>query len=172
MRLSMASDRAGMVWSIPACFAMPGARAMADPSDPDDFRRRMLDAHFEQYLAFTRLLLSLATGSFSLLAALSGNLLPGTHYPGLAKVVLPLLLVSMLAGVLVQYRVVYRPLRDLAKFARFRQAALDRGHTDQPIILRKLPSTFERMAFHLQIGSFALAFVFLSSFVVLSVNSG
>lgn len=140
-------------------------------SDPDDFRKRTLDHHFEQYLAFTRLILSLSTGSFSLMAALSGNLLSSAQYVLLAKVSLPLLLVSMLSGVLVQYRVVYRPLRDLEKFDKLRQEALSKGETKTPILFRKLPSFVEQVAFRIQIGSFVLAFVLLSAYAVLWVQS-
>jgi len=139
---------------------------MAEPSDPDDFRKRTLDHHFEQYLAFTRLILTLATGSFSMFAALSGTLLSSTQYVALAKAALPLLLVSMLSGVLVQYRVVYRPLRDLEKFDKLQQAALAQEKYE-PIYFRKLPSSVERAAFRVQVGSFVLAFILLSCYAVL-----
>lgn len=144
---------------------------MADMSDPDDFKKRTLDHHFEQYLAFTRLILSLSTGSFSLIAALSGNLLSSAQYVLLAKVSLPLLLVSMLSGVLVQYRVVYRPLHDLEKFDKLQQEALSKGETETPILFRKLPSFVEQVAFRIQIGSFVLAFVLLSAYAVLWAQS-
>ena len=140
---------------------------MAEPSDPQDFVKRTLDHHFEQYLAFTRLILSLATGSFSLFAALSGTLLSSAQYVALAKAALPLLLVSMLSGVLVQYRIVFRPLRDLDRFQRLQQAALDKGETDQSIYLRKTPSLVEMVSFRVQVGSFVVAFILLSAYAVL-----
>lgn len=143
---------------------------MSEYSDPEDFKKRTLDEHFVQYLAFTRLILSLATGSFSLFAALSGVLLSSTQYVCLAKVALPLLLVSMLSGILVQYRIVCRPLRDLDKFLQLQQGALERGEIDQPIFLRKLPSLVEKIFFRVQVGSFVLAFILLAFYVALWVQ--
>ena len=134
-------------------------KIMTTPIDPYEFRKKSLDHHFEQYLAFTRLILSLATGSFSLFAALSGNLLSNIQYVSIAKVVLPLLLVSMLSGVLVQYRLLLRPLHDLDKLAALLEIYKDQ---DNPIIFRKLPSAVEKLFFHIQINSFALAFIALS----------
>ena len=144
---------------------------MAEPSDPQDFLKRTLDHHFEQYLVFTRLILSLATVSFSLFAALSGTLLSSAQYVALAKAAPPLLLVSILSGVLVQYRIVYRPLRDLERFEVLRQEALAKGETETPILFRKLPSFVEQAAFRVQIGSFVVAFILLSCYAVLWVQA-
>ncbi|HLP97305.1 MAG TPA: hypothetical protein VK149_02550 [Sideroxyarcus sp.] len=144
---------------------------MAEPSDPQDFVKRTLDHHFEQYLAFTRLILSLATGSFSLFTALSGTLLSSAQYVALAKAALPLLLVSMLSGVLVQYRIVHRPLRDLEKFEMLRQDALVKGEIDMPILFRKLPSAIEQLFFRVQVASFVIAFILLSCYAVLWVQA-
>jgi hypothetical protein len=38
---------------------------MYEPVTPFEIQRKYLDQHFEQYVAFTRLILSLATGSES-----------------------------------------------------------------------------------------------------------
>ena len=144
---------------------------MNESRTPLDFRKRTLDHHFEQYLAFTRLILSLATGSFSLFAALSGTLLSSSQYVALAKAALPLLLVSMLAGVLVQYRIVFRPLRDLEKLEILLREAEVKGETEQPILFRKLPSAVEQLFFRVQVWSFVVSFVLLSGYVVLYVQT-
>lgn len=140
-------------------------------SDIDDFRKRALDEHFEQYFAFTRLILSLATGSFSLFAALSGTLFSNPQYVALAKSALPLLLVSMLSGVLVQYRLFLRPLNDLKMYELLR---IKQGHkkaqSENLIIFRRIPSVVERIAFHVQAGSFVLAFILLACQAVFGGN--
>ena len=133
---------------------------MYEPVTPFDIRKKYLDQHFEQYVAFTRLILSLATGSFSLLAALSGNFLSSSQYVGLAKSAFPLLLVSMLAGVFVQHRLVLRPQQDLARAEKLLQEAEASGSTDR-VILRRTPSLLERTFFNTQVITFLLAFVLL-----------
>jgi len=128
-------------------------------------RKKYLDQHFEQYVAFTRLLLSLATGSFSLLAAFSGNLLSSAQYVALAKTSFPLLLVSMLCGLFVQYRLVTRPLRDLAEVDRLLEHA-ERTGSQEPIIHRRVPSRLERLFFQCQALSFLSAFILLVAYAV------
>ena len=139
---------------------------MAQPLTFDELRKKLLDQHNEQYVAFTRLILTLATGSFSLLAALSGNFLSSAQYVGLAKAALPLLLVSMLAGVLVQHRLMLRPLHDLTEAEKINEKATAEEKLD-PVLLRRRPSLLERMFFRAQLWSFLVAFFFLAAYALL-----
>lgn len=134
-----------------------------DPTPIDDFIARNLNEHFERYTAFSRMMLSLAAGSLSLLVALGGQTFAPGRAPWLLAIAFALLCVSVLAGVLVQWRLVFRPFREnqiaLAHTAR----AADRGEPGAPIVLRKTPSLVERLAFQLQTWSFVAAFVALAA---------
>ena len=132
----------------------------------DDLEKKLLDQHHEQYLAFTRLILTLSTGSFSLLASLSGNFLSSAQYTGVAKTALPLLFVSMLAGIFVQHRIMMRPLADLNK-AQFLAHKAESERSTDPIKLRRQPSTYELLFYKIQMVSFLGAFIFLGTYALL-----
>lgn len=70
---------------------------------------KLLNQHHDDYAAFTRLILSLAVGSFSLLAALSDKLLSADAFLAFAKAAFPLLFISILAGLFVQHRIMMNP---------------------------------------------------------------
>lgn len=132
----------------------------------EELEKKLLDQHHEQYLAFTRLILTLSTGSFSLLASLSGNFLSSSQYVGLAKTALPLLFVSMLSGVFVQHRIMTAPINDLNRAKSLVDKAALEGRVE-PIKLWRKPSKVERIFYRIQLVSFLSAFIFLGSYTML-----
>lgn len=132
----------------------------------EDLEKKLLDQHHEQYLAFTRLVLTLSTGSFSLLASLSGNFLSSSQYIGVAKTALPLLFVSMLSGVLVQHRVMTAPINDLNRAKALVDKAASEGKTD-PIKLWRKPTNVEQIFYKIQLVSFLSAFICLGAYTLL-----
>ncbi|MDD2850687.1 MAG: hypothetical protein PHY09_02165 [Desulfuromonadaceae bacterium] len=133
----------------------------------EELEKKLLDQHHEQYLAFTRLILTLSTGSFSLLASLSGNFLSSSQYIELAKVALPLLFVSILSGVFVQHRVTMRPLDTLNSAAEVNRLAIQQKETSSPIRLSQRPTFAERIFYRIQLFSFTGAFVCLGAYTLL-----
>jgi len=129
-----------------------------------DLERKLLNQHHDHYVSFSRLLLSLSTGSFTLLAAFQDSIIEAAAKPIVAKVVFPLLLASMLFGVLVQHRVVMNPLRHLRDADALMQKAKDSG-ADEPVILRRRPSVWERVFFWLQEATFSASFIVIAYFV-------
>ena len=138
---------------------------MDTPQDFASLEHKLLNEHHDEYAAFTRLILSLAVGSFSLLAALSPSLLASASADKLAKAAFPLLLVSILAGLLVQHRIMMNPQwhLELARKLISQRAPDDQG----PIELRRRPSMLERWFYRVQVLSFLAAFIVLSIFMVL-----
>jgi hypothetical protein len=130
-----------------------------------DLEYKLLNQHHDEYAAFTRLILSLAVGSFSLLAALSGTLFANANAIAFGKAAFPFLLVSILSGILVQHRIMMNPkwhLEDAAKLMAQRKA-----DDPSPIELRRRPSHVERWFFRIHVSSFLAAFVTLSVFMFL-----
>lgn len=140
---------------------------MADIQTFDDLKKKLLDQHHEQYTFFTRLVLSLSTASFSLLAAFNGSLLASAQFTALAKAAFPLLVVSMLSGVYVQYQIMVRPLDHLREAEQLTNKALAAGDPHTPILMRRIPSKGERFFFNAQVLSFLAAFCGLALYVFL-----
>lgn len=132
----------------------------------EDLEKKLLDQHHEQYLAFTRLVLTLSTGSFSLLASLSGNFLSSSQYIGVAKTALPLLFVSMLSGVLVQHRIMTAPINDLNRAKSLVDKAALEGKVE-PIKLWRKPTKVEQIFYKIQLVSFLSAFICLGAYTML-----
>lgn len=132
----------------------------------EDLEKKLLDQHHEQYLAFTRLILTLSTGSFSLLASLSGNFLSSSQYIGVAKTALPLLFVSMLSGVLVQHRIMTAPINDLNRAKSLVDKAALEGKVE-PIKLWRKPTKVEQIFYKIQLVSFLSAFICLGAYTML-----
>lgn len=131
-------------------------------------RKQLLDEHHATYVQFTKQLLTLAAGCLSLLTALAENIFPS---PGelsatiSTKLAWPLLLSSMLAGLLVQHRLLQRPIDDLVRAER--QNSAPGMELQRTFLLRRQPSLVERHAFQWQLASFVLAFCALSAAVLL-----
>jgi hypothetical protein len=136
--------------------------------EPQSFlalEHKLLNQHHDHYVAFTRLVLSLAAGSFSLLAVLGRNLLQGAGETELAKAAFPLLLLSILAGLFVQHRIMLGPQIHLAD-ARAQLAEKERRGDNSPIELRRRPSLLERFFYRVQMVSFFAAFAVLALFML------
>src|SRR5487761_128289 len=123
---------------------------------------KLLNQHHDDYAAFTRLILSLAVGSFTLLAALSVKLLTANEFASFAKAAFPLLLISILAGLLVQHRIMMNPQWHLEEARKLIAESEARGN-NEPIVLRRKPSILERWFYRIQV------LTFLSSFIVLAI---
>ncbi len=108
---------------------------------------KLLNQHHDDYATFTRLVLSLAVGSFSLLAALSDKLLTATEFASFAKAAFPLQLVSILAGLFVQHRIMMNPQWNLEEARKLVADCEARGKA-QPIVLRRKPSILERWFYY------------------------
>lgn len=122
-----------------------------------ELEHKLLNQHHDHYVAFSRLLLSLATGAFALLAAFRTDVVLDSAYRNLALTAFPCLLVSVLAGILVQHRIMMNPIwhldhaRDLMK----------RAEADEPVEIRRRPSRLEMFAYRVQ------ALAFIGSFLAL-----
>lgn len=129
-----------------------------------ELEHKLLNQHHDHYVSFSRLLLSLSTGSFTLLAAFQDSLIDASAKTTASKLVFPLLLASILFGVLVQHRIVMNPLRHL-RFAdtQLKQAA-EKG-PEEVVILRRRPSRSERVFFWCQEATFAASFVVIAFYV-------
>jgi hypothetical protein len=125
---------------------------------------KLLNQHHDEYTTFTRLILSLAVGSFSLLAALSSNLLTNANSDAFAKATFPILLVSILAGLFVQHRIMMNPIWHLERACELVDQQNPNDAT--PIKLRRNPSKLEYWFYRVQVLSFLAAFVVLSIFML------
>lgn len=139
-----------------------------EPKTIDTLRKQLLDEHHAMYVQFTKQLLTLAAGCLSLLTALSESLFPSSAGPVAelaTKIAWPLLLSSMLAGLLVQHRLLQRPIDDLV---RAETLAAAQGKESRTLFqFRRPPSRVERHAFQWQLASFVLAFCALSAAVLI-----
>jgi len=138
---------------------------MHEPITPFEAQKKYLDEHYRQYVAFTRLMLSLATGSFSLLATFSDNFFSGSRHAALSEAIFSSLIMSMLAGIFVQHRIVLRPLRDVSVLRLMLEE--NEGDSEQrPFIQRRLPFLAERIFFNVQMVAFLVAFILLAIYLL------
>jgi len=137
---------------------------VSSPQHLFDLRHKLLNQHHEHYVSFTRLILTLATASFSLLAAFRDTLLSGAGYSGFITAAFPALLVSILAGVFVQHRIMMNPLWHLDEAHRLSNEQEKQGASD-PVELRRKPTAAESVFYRVQLFSFVLAFVLLAAFL-------
>jgi len=129
-----------------------------------ELRHKLLNQHHEHYVSFTRLVLTLATASFSLLAAFRESLLSSVGYSTFVTAAFPALLVSILAGVFVQHRIMMNPLWHLDEAHRLSADQEVKG-TNEPVELRRAPTSAEGFFYRLQLFSFVLAFILLAAFL-------
>jgi hypothetical protein len=129
-----------------------------------ELEHKLLNQHHDHYVSFTRLVLSLAVGSFSLLAAFRQSLLSSERFEDLAWTAFPLLLVSILAGLLVQHRIMMNPIFHL----RHAKALADASTDEVAIEVRRKPSGLEMWFYRIQVLAFLFAFIVLSVYLVAS----
>jgi hypothetical protein len=131
----------------------------------DELEKKLLDEHHVEYKAFTRLLLSLTVASLTLLAAL----LPVVgSITTLSILCLLLLLASIASGIIVQHQIMMAPMQHLVS-ARAMSGAVESNEDEQPLKLRRQPSKLSQRFYKVQVFTFAVAFVFLSSYAFFGV---
>ena len=136
-----------------------------------DLKKKLLDEHGDLYRKFTTLILSFSTGAIGLLIAFRSSWIKTTDtYVVLAKVGLALLLVSFIAGIIVQHSNMLRPLAITRRVDRLAKEAEEKESSD-PVEVRREPDVKERIAYKIQIWSFYVAVVIVVIYVLINVNS-
>lgn len=127
----------------------------------DELEKKLLDLHHDCYVSYSKLLLSLATGGFAIVAVfldtaplpqITGDYLHVIHL---------LFLVSVLSGVFVQHQVMMELIRALNHAKESNERAIESGD-ESPIKVHRKPTEIEMGFYRLQAGYFGLAFVVLT----------
>lgn len=129
-----------------------------------ELEQKLLNEHHGHYVTFTRLVLSLAVGCFALLAALRETLIASATHLLFVQLAYPMLLVSILSGLLVQHRIMMNPIWHLDT-AKARQEESVKTGDASPVELRRRPSAMERWIYRVQVASFVGAFLVLALYL-------
>ena len=116
---------------------------------------QLLNQHGEEYKAFTRLLLTLSVACMTILASVKD--LEGIFH----TVAFSLLFLSVLAGLLVQHRIMMNPLYQQHELTKKWEEAVA-NDDGSPIMLRRAPSKIERLFYRIQAVAFMLSFMCLA----------
>lgn len=131
----------------------------------EELEKKLLDQHHAEHKTFTRLLLSLAVASLTLLAAL----LPIANTVNIMSVLcLLFLFVSIASGVGVQHQIMMAPIRHL-EIARQANLAAEEEGSEEPVKLRRPPSNLGWLLYKVQALTFAAALLFLSSYALFTI---
>ncbi len=124
-----------------------------------ELEQKLLNEHHKEYCAFTRLLLTINVACITILGAVE------TTKNSFYIIAFVLLVFSLLFGVLVQHRIMMGPIYSL-NIAKESVAKANETGSNEPIELRRAPTTVEKLFYRLQAGTFVLAFFVLALYFV------
>jgi len=133
----------------------------------EELEKKLLNEHHDLYVSFTRLLLTLSTGSLTLLVAFRGSTPLQTNDTSNITLILTwsLFIISIITGVLVQYRLMMRPLDDINNARISNENAKD----NQPIKLFRKPKKRDWVAFSIQVYTFIFAVTGMALYTMVKI---
>jgi len=130
----------------------------------EELEKKLLNDHGNEYKTFTRLILSLSIGTLAFLISFQKNIVDESALYGyLSLISLSGFFISSFFGVLVQHRLMMRPLKDLEQAKK--RLSSQEGESDLPIRIYRKPELTERIFYKLQIILFLLSFLPLIFFL-------
>lgn len=135
-----------------------------------DLKKKLMDEHGELYRKFTTLILSLTAGAIGLLTTFRKDWVGDTDtYIYFANTALTLLLLSFISGLIVQHRIMVRPLHLTHQLEKL-PLENDEDWDGEPIEFRRTPDMIERIAYNIQYLIFYAAVFFTVAYALLNIN--
>lgn len=135
------------------------------------FEGKLLQQHYDEFKSFTRLLLTLSIGGLTFLISFQRIFInPTFDYPYLALLPLLGLLLSSLAGVIVQHQIMTEPLKSLLHAEKLLEEAPQNEEVKEPKRLYRLPSRWLLISYRTQLTFFILSFIFLLIYAWLNIS--
>ena len=129
----------------------------------EQLRKQYLDEHHEQYVAFTRLLVTISVAFLTLLATvIASEKMPSSW---LFRLSVSSQLISLVFGLIVQHQIMMSTINHLLEVEKAAEEAEAKGE-GEPVEMRRKPSTIQQIAYRWQLAFFVLSFVLVAGYLV------